>query len=211
MAPDSGDRPAVSLSPEHDWSAAARVLRPALRPGGTPGTDGHDLSLPHGGAPGRSIVRHGPVGLEIAYVLGGDRFDVVVSVEHLLSWAVGVDEVHAAAMANLKSWSDQAAWLDEAEGSRKVVWSDLGQGMDAARILLDDVRARLAADLAPCRPILVGLPERDLLVATATETPDADFEAMFRNYVADRFRAADEPIDDRIFELAGGELVERDS
>lgn len=208
MAPDPSDRPA-SLSPEHDWSAAARLLRPALRPGGTAGSDGSDLSLPRGGSPGRLIVRPGPAGLDVVYVLGGERFDVLVSVEHLLSWAVGVEEVHAAAMSNLESWSSKAAWLTEMEGSRRVVWSDWGEGMDAARILLDDVRAQLSADFAACKPILVGLPERDLLVVSATETADPEFESMFRSYVADRFRTADDRIDERIFELVGNELVER--
>jgi hypothetical protein len=31
---------------------------------------------------------------------------------------------------------------------------------------------------------------------------------MFADYVADRARSADEPIDERVFELVGGELVE---
>ena len=36
---------------------------------------------------------------------------------------------------------------------------------------------------------------------------DDDFAALFADYVADRARAADDPIDDRIFELVDGELV----
>jgi uncharacterized protein YtpQ (UPF0354 family) len=148
------------------------------------------------------------VGLPIAYVIPGRGFDVVVGEEHLLAWGVGPDEVHAAAMANLAAWSGEASWVDEVDGSRRVVWSDFGDGMAAARILLVEVRRRLASDLAQTGRILVGVPERDLLVAIGLADGDDEFAAMFADYVADRAREADEPIDHRLFELVDGELVE---
>jgi hypothetical protein len=36
---------------------------------------------------------------------------------------------------------------------------------------------------------------------------DDEFALMFADYVADRANAADEPIDDRVFELVDGELI----
>lgn len=80
--------------------------------------------------------------------------------------------------------------------------------MDAVRILLEDVRSRLVSDLAPARRILVGLPERDLLIAAGLADGDEEFIALFAEYVADRAEAADDPIDHRVFELVEGELVE---
>jgi hypothetical protein len=153
-------------------------------------------------------VKSGPAGLSIVYVLPGRGFDVVVGVDHLLAWGVGPDQVHAAAMSNLGSWSEGASWVDEVNGGRRIVWSDWGEGLDAARILLADVRSRLESDLAPARRILVGLPERDLLIAAGLADGDEEFAGLFADYVADRARAADDPIDERIFELVGGELVE---
>ena len=197
------------MAPEHDWTAAAAVLRPALRPTGTTGTDGRELKPPSArGGPGKSIVRTGPAGLPIVYVIPGRGFDVVVGVEHLMAWGVGPDEVHAAAMANLAHWSADAAWTDEVNGGRRVVWSDMGEGLDAVRILLPEVRAKLAAELGPIHRILVGVPERDLPVAARLADGDDEFASMFADYVADRARAADEPIDSRVFELVNGELVE---
>jgi hypothetical protein len=64
------------------------------------------------------------------------------------------------------------------------------------------------SDLAPARRILVGLPERDLLIAAGLADGDDEFASLFADYVADRAQAADDPIDDRIFELVEGELVE---
>ena len=53
-------------------------------------------------------------------------------------------------------------------------------------------------------PILV----RHLLVAAGLAEGDVEFASMFADYVADRARAADEPIDARTFELVEGELLE---
>jgi hypothetical protein len=209
MEHEKAPRVAPSLAPEHDWAAASRLIRPALRPVGTSGTDGHELRLPSSNtAPGKTVVKAGPAGLPIVYILPGLGFDVVVGVDHLLAWGVGPDQVHAAALANLGAWSGSASWVDEVNGHRKLVWSDWGQGMDAVRILLEDVRSRLVSDLAPATRILVGLPERDLLIAAGLADGDEEFIALFAEYVADRAEAADDPIDHRVFELVEGELVE---
>jgi hypothetical protein len=208
VAHDQAFRPAPSLAPEHDWAAASKLVRPALRPTGTAGSDGRDLRLPTGSNPGKPIVAPGPAGLSIVYVIPGSGFDVVVGVDHLLAWGVGVDQVHAAALSNLQLWSDGAGWEDETNGSRRVTWSDAGDGLDAARILLPQVRERLLSVLEPARRVLVGLPERDLLIAAALADEDADFAAMFASYVADRARTADDPIEGRVFELVDGELAE---
>lgn len=208
MERDSSLRLAPSLAPEHDWAAASRLIHPSLRPVGTAGVDGRDLQVLHGSSPGKPLIKDGPAGLPIAYVIPGQGFEVVVGAEHLLAWGVGPDEVHAAAMANLAAWSGEASWVDEVDGRRRVVWSDSGDGMDAARILLVEVRRQLASDLARTGRVLVGVPERDLLVAAGLADGDDEFAAMFADYVADRARGADEPIDHRLFELVGGELVE---
>jgi hypothetical protein len=208
MEQDRAARPAPSLAPEHNWTAAAALVRPALRPKGTAGTDGRDVSVRPGSAgPGKQLVKTGPADLALVYVLPGRGFDVVVGVDHLLAWGVGPDEVHAAAISNLGVWSGEAAWVDEMDGRHRVLWSDLGEGMDAARILLEEVRLQLARALGPGRRILIGLPERDLLIAAGLAEGDDEFAALFADYVADRAHSADEPIDDRVFELVDGQLV----
>src|ERR1035437_4341586 len=177
------DRVPPSLQPEHDWSAASPLIRPARRPVGISGVDGRELRIPtRGWGPGKTVVKAGPAGLPIVYVLPGAGFDVVVSVDHLLAWGVGPDQVHAAAMANLGSGSAELAWTDEVSGRRKIVWLDRGDGMDAARILLGEVRTHLRSALGTAGRVLVGLPERDLLIAAGLAEGDADFPALFAQY-----------------------------
>lgn len=209
--PTAADAPSVSLAPEHDWEAARAVLVPLLRPAGTTGlrladaqrsslavsTSSHTLPL----------VSDGPGGLAVVYVIPASGFDVVANGEHLVSWGVEAAEVQAAAMANLAAWSASATWTGEESEGRRLLSSDSGDGPDATRILLPEVRAYLRATLGPVGgPILVGLPDRHLLVAGATGPGDSDFTVQLTGFVADHADGADEPIDRRLFELVGDEL-----
>ena len=106
------------------------------------------------------------------------------------------------------AWSATAPWTDEVSGDRRLLSSDTGDGNDAARILLPDVRDHLARELGVAGRVLVGLPERHLLVAGTLRPGDAEFAALFSDFVVEHSGGADEPVDRRVFELVGGQLVE---
>ncbi len=201
---------AASEAPEHDWAAGQVLVHPVLKPVGTSGASFDDLRAGLSTAPGKShaqpILAEGPCGLLVGYAIPAAGFDVLVNGEHLLSWGVGPDEVHAAAMRNLAAWSAGAAWTDEVSGNRRLLSSDTGDGWDASRILLPEVRAHLGEELGG--RVLVGLPERHLLLAGSLMPDDEEFAILFRDFVVEHSGDADEPIDRRIFELRGGELVE---
>ena len=56
--------------------------------------------------------------------------------------------------------------------------------------------------------VLIGLPERLLLLAGSLRPGDEEFAALFGEFVLEHSGAADEPIDRRVFELVDGQLVE---
>ena len=216
-APVSGHHPPADAprsaadEPEHDWAAAATRLMPLLRPPGSGGTPLETLDRDHLAAEGlRShampVVDQGPAGLTIAYAIGAGGFDVLVNADHLLAWAIPPERMRAAAMDNLGRWSADATWLEEAEGTRRIVCSDTGAGSDAARILLPEVRQRLTAQLGADGRVLVGLPERHLLLAAVLRADDPEFASLFAEYVAGHADDADEPIDRRVFELVNTQL-----
>lgn len=218
-APVSGHVPAplatntVVETPEHDWSAAAGMLFPLLRPSGTHGllvTDINATTLAAEASRSHSqpLVDEGPCGLSVVYAIPGAGFDVIVNADHLLSWGVTVEAVQDAALANLAAWSADAAWTDEVSGERRLISSDTGDGWDASRILLTEVRDRLVAELGGAGRILIGLPERHLMVAGALRPGDDDFAALFAEFVVESSGGADEPVDRRVFELVDGRLVE---
>jgi hypothetical protein len=209
----SGD-PASSASPapENDFEVAAPLIMPALRPVGTQGTPVSEVP-PDGPPPSavahtQPLLDEGPCGLPVVYTIAAGGFDVVVNGDHLVSWGVGITAVEDAAIRNLVAWSAGAPWTDEVSGDRRLLSSDTGEGNDAARILLPDVRDHLARELGAAGRVLVGLPERHLLVAGTLRPGDAEFAALFSDFVVEHSGGADEPVDRRVFELVDGQLVE---
>jgi hypothetical protein len=216
-APVSGHRPPAeahvpwSEAPEHEWSAASSRILPLLRPPGTAGTalaglDRASLAsegLKHHALP---VLDPGPADLQIAYVIRVSSFDVLVNADHLLSWGIEPAVLRDAAMENLGLWSSVAPWTDELSGQRRLLSSDTGEGGDAARILLADVRQHLSDELGGEARVLIGLPDRDLLMAGALRSDDEGFAALFADFVVEHSGGADEPIDRRVFELVVGEL-----
>jgi uncharacterized protein YtpQ (UPF0354 family) len=201
----------ASSAPEHDWKAASAYLFTVLRPTGTPGRlmdsieSGHPaVESSHTRA--EPLVDPGPAGLRIAWVIRTPSFDILVNADHLQSWGVDPDVVRTTALENLRTWSARSPWTDELSGTRRLLASDTGDGGDAARILLPEVRAHLTAELGEGARVLVGLPHRDLLVAAALRPDDPDFLGQFTAFVADA-ADADDPIDARTFELAGDDII----
>jgi len=218
-APVSGHVPAPERtsspadSPEHDWSAASSIIYPAFRPIGTQGLrideiDPASLAAHTTTHHSQPLVDEGPCDLAVVYAMTASGFDVIVNADHLLSWGVAPSDVQDAALRNLVAWSASAPWTDEASGDRRLLSSDSGDGWDAVRILLPDVREYLARELGAAGRVLVGIPERHLLVAGTLRPDDEEFAALFADFIVEHSGGADEPIDRRVFEIVDGRLVE---
>jgi hypothetical protein len=216
-APVGGHHPAPATSairdtPEHDWSVAAGLVVPMLRPPGMHGTRLSDVTQEQLATEGlRShalpLVDDGPEGLNVAYAIGAGGFDVLINADHLLEWHIDPEILRSTALANLATWSARQPWTNEDEGGRRLLSSESGDGSDASRILLPEVRAHLSAQLGADARVVVGLPERHLLVAAALRADDAEFATQLADFVAARAEGSDEPIDARLFELIEGELA----
>jgi hypothetical protein len=203
----------INEAPEHDWGHAQSLVFPTFRPVGTHGIpigEVHADSLASTAGRGHAtpIVDEGPCEIPVVYSLNAGGFDVIVNPEHLLSWGVAAADLQTAALGNLARWSAGATWTDEVSGDRRLLSSDTGDGWDASRILLPEVREHLQRELGASGRVLVGLPERHLLVAGTLRPDDGEFASMFAAFVAEQADGADEPVDRRVFELADGRLVE---
>ena len=211
--PPPESRASVTETPEHDWTAASSIIYPALRPIGMQGLSvaeitAEALAAEASRSHSQPLVDEGPCGIAVVYTLDAGAYDVIVNGEHMLSWGVSAAEIQDAAMRNLAKWSAGAAWTDEVSGERRLLSSDTGEGFDAARILLPEVVERLGHELGSAGRVLVGLPERHLLVAGTLRPGDTEFAALFADFIVEQSGAADEPIDRRVFELVDGHLVE---
>ena len=211
-APPPDDVPPASLAPGHDWTAAAELIYPVLRPVGTSGLPLDEAETPgqFAGDTSRLIVA-GPCGLVVAFAMDAGAFQVLVNGDHLASWGVVGATVRERAFANLATWSRSAPWSEDVSGRRRVISSDTGDGWDASRILLPDVAEEIARRLGPLGPgdrVLVGLPEPHMLVAGALMAGDPEFADLFATFVLEYSGESDEPIDRRVFELVDGRLIE---
>jgi hypothetical protein len=207
QAPPAADA-SPAAAPEHDWTSASDHVYPVLRPAGTHGTmlgQIDEAALAQEGLKKHALplIDAGPAELAIAYVLREPAYDVLVNADHLLAWGVGADQLRETAMANLAAWSARAPWTDELSGERRLLSSDTGEGSDAARILLEDVRGHIAGECGGPGRVLVALPDRDLLIAGSLGPSDGEFARQFAAFVAEVADDAHEPIDGGLFELVG--------
>ena len=201
-------------APEHDWALARELVRPAFRPVGTQGTSmetvdrdtlaQHTLQTHHS----QPLLDSGPAGLPIVYTMAAGGFDIVINGDHLLSWGIEPSQLQDAAIRNLSTWAANAPWSEETSGDRRVISSDTGEGLDAVRIMLPDAVAYLARELGGEGRVLVGIPERHLLLAATLRPDDSNFAALFGEFVLEQSGDADEPVDRRLFEIVDGRLVE---
>jgi hypothetical protein len=216
-APISGHRRPTSEgirwadAPEHEWTAAASRILPVLRPPGTSGValaglDREALAREGNKSHAQPLIDPGPGDLAVAYAMRAESFDVLVNADHLLAWGIEPTVLRETALENLASWSSSAPWSDELSGERRLVSSETGEGGDAARILLPEVLSYLAAELGPTGRVVVGVPDRDLLVAGTVRPGDEEFATLFADFIVEQCAGADEPIDRRLFELVDGEL-----
>lgn len=200
-------------SPEHDWTLARDLVRPAFRPVGTHGlrmdeADRETLARHAMQSHSQPLIDDGPGGLPVVYTMAGSGFDIVVNGDHLLTWGIEPSDLQDAAMENLEQWAGTAPWTEEVSGDRRLISSDTGDGLDAARILLPQTIEYLAKELGGDGRVLVGLPERHLLAAATLRPDDPGFAALFAEFVVEHSGGADEPIDRRLFEIVDGRLVE---
>jgi len=208
--PGSGPGPSgVSHAPEHDWSAAATLLFPVLRPVGTLGTFLDSLATPMSAAGDtQPVIDPGPADLVVAYAISAAGFDVLANGDHVATWSIPTATIRETAFRNLAAWSALAPWSEEVDGQRRILSSDTGDGWDAARILLPEVTAHLGSTLGEGGArVLIGLPARHLLLAGVLRPDDQAFEPLFADFVQDYANDSDEAIDLRVFELVDGRRV----
>ena len=217
-APVSGHVPPPEPAGVDRRRAGARLgARPdAPLPGLPAGRDagpGHRVDRPRRRWPAHGRQSHaqplldqGPAGLPVVYTLDAGGFDIVVNGDHLLSWGVEpADDPGCGAWRNLAAWSATARrGPTRCPASGGCVSSETGDGWDAARILLPDVRRSTSPPSSgPHGRILVGIPERHLLTAGSLRPGDDEFAALFADFIVEQSGGADEPIDRRVFELVG--------
>jgi uncharacterized protein YtpQ (UPF0354 family) len=108
--------------------------------------------------------------LIITYVVYEGRSVAFINEEHLERWGLGVHELHAQALANLRERTlKQVDYSTLGVDEQRIFIFNSGDGYDATRLLLTDVIAGWASQMPG--NIVLGIPNRDFLIAFSDANP----------------------------------------
>ncbi len=102
--------------------------------------------------------------LIVSYVIDETSSVAYLNEEHLEQWGIGEQDIHAAALANLRQRTEtMVQYTTVGEGSQRLYIYSSQDGYDATRILLPEL-------LEQWRPqingrMVIGIPNRDFLIA----------------------------------------------
>ena len=159
------------------WDKAKSLLRPQLVPA-------EYLKKVHG--------PHTPLcdGVVEAYVIDSDASYQIVTNEDLARWKVSPKAIEEAAVANLEA-SSSGMKLSSQDGEDPFIIVALGDGYDAARILLPGFRRYAAQRLG--EPFLAGIPNRDFLIAWSLGG-SPEFQGRTRRAIVEDFSSQPYPL-----------------
>ena len=202
-------------SPEHDWTLAGSLVRPAFRPVGTPGARRSRTSTARPRASTRCRATPSRSSMSVRPACRSStpsRPAASTSSSTATTSCRGASSRPSSRTprcATSRPGRRAAPWTDEVSGERRLISSDTGDGLDAVRILLPEVVAHLRRELGGRRPrARRASPSGTCSPRRRLRPDDAEFAAMFADFVVEQSGGADEPIDRRVFEIVDGRLVE---
>lgn len=166
------------------WDKAKPLLRPQLVPA-------EYLKKVHG--PHRPLCD----GVVEAYVIDSDASYQLVSNEDLARWKVSTAAIEEAAIGNLEAGSTGMK-LSSQDGEDPFIIVALGDGYDAARILLPGFRRYAAQRLG--EPFLVGIPNRDFLIAWSLGG-SPEFQGRTRRAIVEDFSTQPYPLTQAVLKV----------
>ena len=138
--------------------------------------------------------------LAISYVIDLNGDAAAITTPQLMRWHMTIDELDAIARQNLTCCEGGLkAQLIVSEGGRAATFN-IGDGYDAARLLLDNLHAKLASDLGG--DFLVAIPARDVFIAFPDQRNA--FAHKLNEQIISDFRRMPYPVTPKLF------LVTRD-
>ncbi len=143
--------------------------------------------------------------LIITYVIDEERSVTFINEDHLERWGIGVQELHAQALKNLRARTlERIDYTSAGAGVQRIFIFNSGDGYDATRLLLADVLAGWAREV-PGR-LVIGIPNRDFLIAFSDADP-AILQGVAHQIQADSVQRA-YGLTDQLFTLIDGEIRE---
>lgn len=152
------------------------------------------------------MLAHRPflAGLAITYVVDERGSVTYINEQHTAHWQIDPADLHAQALENLRQRSARSGYTTLGSGEQRLFISNTQDGYDAARLLLPDLLEPWA--LAFSGRLLIGIPNRDFLVAFSAADPT--IAANVAHQIAHDVLQHPAGLTDRLFTLVAGEIYE---
>lgn len=184
---DPHDGPVPSIL---SWETARPLLMPQLLPAAA-------FETVHG--PHRPFCD----GVVQAYVVDSGMHDRVVTRDDLAGWKVNAKTIEETALANLEARSSGMK-LNSSDGEDPFIIVALGDGYDAARILLPGFRRYAAQRLG--EPFLAGVPNRDFLIAWSFRCLP-EFQGRTRRAIIEDFSSQAHPLSQAVLQVSNAGIT----
>jgi len=139
--------------------------------------------------------------LDVVYAVQGDHYFTVATKDDLARWGQSVDEIDSLALSNLeKQTNKNQKLLCEPSGGQKLCGWASGDGYDASRMLVPDLRRQIVKELGG--PAVYAVPLESVFVALTR-----NYASVIKGKVLQEFTTGKNPLSPELFEERNGQLV----
>lgn len=148
-----------------------------------------------------------PGGLAVIYAVDGEDAFTLVRPEDVERWGTTLEELHELALDNLLAQTnEEEPLLCEPSGGQQLCGWASGDGYDAARMVVPELRDQIVEELGG--PAAYAVPMENVFIALALDVlENANTEQLFRVKLQRDFQTSDDPLSPDIFVERGRELV----
>ena len=150
-----------------------------------------------------------PGRLAVIYAVDGDDAFTLVRPADVERWGTTVAELHELALDNLLAQTnEEEPRLCEPSGGQQLCGWASGDGYDAARLVVPELRDQIVDELGG--PAAYAVPMENVFIALALEVLETgNTEQLFRIKLQRDFQTSDDPLSPEIFVERGGKVVLR--
>jgi uncharacterized protein YtpQ (UPF0354 family) len=146
-----------------------------------------------------------PGRLAVIYAVDRDDSFTVVTPTDVGRWGTTLEEVHELALANLlRQTNEEEALLCEPSGDAELCGWASGDGYDATRMIVPELRRQIVREYGG--PAVYAVPLEHVFVALPEGLLSGETEDLFRLKVQRDFQAGDDPLSQDVFVERRGEL-----
>jgi uncharacterized protein YtpQ (UPF0354 family) len=150
-----------------------------------------------------------PADLAAVYAVDADDGFTIVRPEDVERWGTTVEAIDAIALDNLlRQTNEDEPLLCEPSGNQELCGWASGDGYDATRMIVPELRRQIRAEYGNDEPVAYAVPEEHIYVALPLATlRRKGIERPFRLKLQRDFQMSEDPLSPEVFVEENGELV----